>query len=253
MTLEPDVGQGSAPEELISRNHALYPYRQLALEIEHEVANEVSNLQLHLGSVLTDLDGCGVRNDESYSQMFYQMIVLNRELPEKVIGVSSLQSLVQWEYGHLDGQGFVNAPARTLLDQQVVILIYGRGQVIYHVEWFDHGRTVTWTFSCQLLVLLLNSRLCDALKLVTYLSSLLGDLILSLRSSSLLGEYLRGGLLARGGDLALERQLAESLGGVLSLLYGGVLDRRRPPISVSGLVLLIARRLLLLDQQGVPG
>jgi hypothetical protein len=104
-----------------------------------------------------------------------------------------------------------------------------------------------------LLVLLLNSRLRDGLKLVTCLSSLLGDLILSLRSSSLLGEYLRGGLLARGGDLALERQLAESLGGVLSLLYGGVLDRRRPPISVSGLVLLIARQLILLNQQGVPG
>ena len=52
----------------------------------------------------------------------------------------------------------------------------------------------------------------------TNLSSLLGG------DLSLLGENLLGGLLARGGDLGLARQL--SLGGVRSLL-GGVLDLRR--------------------------
>ncbi len=56
----------------------------------------------------------------------------------------------------------------------------------------------------------------------TYLSSRLGG-DLALRSSSLLGEYLLG-VLARGGDLALARQL--SLIGERSL-RGGVLDRRR--------------------------
>ena len=59
----------------------------------------------------------------------------------------------------------------------------------------------------------------------TYLSSLLGG-DLARRSSSLLGENLRGGLLARGGDLALDdRQL--SRGGERSRRDGGVLDLRR--------------------------
>lgn len=62
------------------------------------------------------------------------------------------------------------------------------------------------------------------------LSSRLGDLTLSLLSPSLRGEYRLGGLLARGGDLALERQFVASLGGLLSLRYTGVLDLRRSPI-----------------------
>lgn len=56
-----------------------------------------------------------------------------------------------------------------------------------------------------------------------YLSSrLAGDL--GLRSSSLRGENLLGGLLARGGDLGLARQLSRN--GERSL-RGGVLDLRR--------------------------
>ena len=58
------------------------------------------------------------------------------------------------------------------------------------------------------------------------LSSRLGDLTLSLLSSSLLGENLRG-LLGRG-DLALDRQFMESR-GLRSLRNGGVLDLRRSP------------------------
>lgn len=58
------------------------------------------------------------------------------------------------------------------------------------------------------------------------LSSRLGDLIRSLLSSSLLGEY-RLGLLGR--DLALDRQFIDSRGWLLSLRYGGVLDLRRSP------------------------
>lgn len=67
----------------------------------------------------------------------------------------------------------------------------------------------------------------------TNLSSLLGDRGLSLLSSSRLGEYLLDGLLVLGdlgliGDLGRDRQLENSLGGVLSLpRYGGVLDLRR--------------------------
>lgn len=71
------------------------------------------------------------------------------------------------------------------------------------------------------------------------LSSLLGG-DLARRSSSLLGEYLRGGVLARGGDLALDdRQLSRGgersrRGGVLDLWRG---ERSREPgcqLSLAG-------------------
>ena len=76
-------------------------------------------------------------------------------------------------------------------------------------------------FFCVNLVLPINV----PIQREAYLSSRLGDLILSLLSSSRsrLGEYRRGGvlprpgLLARGGDLALERQSEESLADGRSL------------------------------------
>lgn len=108
----------------------------------------------------------------------------------------------------------------------------------------DLGRKVSVTFFYGLSALRVVS-----LGFRMYRSSLLGDRGLSLLSSSLLGENLRGGpvprleflslglllggrnpkfiLLALGGDLGLPRQLPESLGGVRSLRYPGLLEGLR--------------------------
>lgn len=88
-------------------------------------------------------------------------------------------------------------------------------------------------------LLLTNEPILGRLSNKSNLSSLLGG-DLARRSSSLLGEYLRGGVLARGGDLALDdRQLSRGgersrRGGVLDLWRG---ERSREPgcqLSLAG-------------------